>query len=157
MGPVTLDLPLERYSGTYTLTVVATEAYGQDTITRGSLRLWPAPADSRRSRINPNVTYPFYGTSDVNLELLGPVSLLHSPSSTGPDELGVKARYYGAEGGHLELVFGADRVGDWYIVHAGVWFDILQMDSVSFRGTWTDGAPGEQVPKGYFCAWRVAS
>jgi len=147
---------VEVLAGTYALAVIATGGYGDDTVSYG--RLWLAPTDAEHRRAvwpsgPASITRPLYGWSDIDLEVLGPVTLAYSPSSQDMDRPGVEV-IHNAEDMNLALMFGAAMTPTSVRLGAGVVFFVFQVDSLGFAGRWE---AGRRLPftYGYFCAERL--
>jgi len=147
---------VEVLAGTYALAVIATGGYGQDTVSYG--RLWLAPTDAEHQRAvwhggPASITRPLYGWSDIDFEVLGPVTLAYLPSSQDVDRPGVEV-IHNAEDMNLALRFGAAMTPTSATLGAGVVFFVFQVDSLGFAGRWEDG---RRLPftYGYFCAERL--
>jgi hypothetical protein len=148
---LSIAMPLERFAGEYALTVVATRAFGDDTIAHGSLWLRPTDAEYKHEP-NPEIMTPLYGASDIDLGSLGPVSLKYSPASWSQDRPGVLVSYDSVDR-TLWLEFGAAE-RDVFITDSGVFFDVFSIDSLGFSGRWIDGGITDPLPGGYFCTRR---
>ena len=147
---------VEVLAGTYALAVIATGGYGDDTVSYG--RLWLAPTDAEHRRAlwpsgPPSMTTPLYGWSDIDLEVLGHVTLVYSPSSQDMDRPGVQV-IHNAEEMNLALLFGAAITPTSFTLGAGVLFLVFQVDSLGFAGRW-HGDRRLPLTHGYFCAERL--
>jgi TonB family protein len=155
----------EILAGDYALTVVATSGFRRDTIAYGTLRLRPTDVQYRRAP-NPEVTYPLYGSADIDLGPLGPISLESPPTSRDPEHPGVTGVHFEASL-KTTLVLGTG-LPKGVTFDAGVLLDVFSIDSLGFSGRWKDGGaqqsldpnhPRYRAPRleGYFCARRFTT
>lgn len=152
-------------AGDYALTVVATSGFRRDTIAYGTLRLRPTDVQHRRAP-NREVTYPLYGSADIDLGPLGPISLESPPTSRDPEHPGVTG-VHSAASLETTLVLGT-ALPEGFTFDAGVLLNVFSIDSLGFSGRWKDGGaqqsldpndPRYRAPRleGYFCARRFTT
>jgi hypothetical protein len=144
-------------AGAFDLHVIRTTQYSGpspafDTLAVASLIL-RSPPPAFRHPPNHAIEFIAYGWSNIDLRRLGPVSLAYSPADSSADRPGAQVSY-NSDTETLGFVLGnAFSPTRGMALDAGVYFDVIAVDSTGFRGWWQDG--GLSPAKGYFCAWRA--
>ena len=101
----------------------------------------------------PQATFPISGSSDIDLDRLGRVSLAYSPASRDSERPGVQVVHYASRG--YDLLFGNAFSRQGSKPDAGVFFTVWSADSSLIAGYWKDGGRGTPISTGYFCAYRL--
>ena len=143
---------VDALTGQYELTVIGTQGMKRDTLVRGTLHLWMADSAHHLGHAADGRVMPLAGASDIDLRLLAPVSLAHSPASRDRDRPGVQMWSDGT------MWFGNSFNGKAITTDAGVIFDRIQLTSRGFSGRWVEGGRSVingALPAGYFCAARI--
>ncbi len=155
------DASADALAGTYRLQLVASKASGAGESASGELRLQPAAAaDRHRSYLGVRDTmslYPLYGSTDVNLEVVGAVAGdLTSTDPSGPGVLVIRtASRSDTAGARVMLRLGAEANRQDKVRFDGG-YTVLRVREITdggFRGGWESGAPLPQA-SGHFCAVR---
>jgi hypothetical protein len=139
-------------SGSYALTVIATEGYSGDTLSAGTLRLLPTD-EFHREAGPPTRTRALYGWTDVDLSVFGRTSLAYPATSRDPNRPGIEVIVDRTEK-NIVMTLGAASVGDTIYFDQGLFFFVYAVDSSGFSGLWQDGGR-TGLPSGYFCAERI--
>jgi hypothetical protein len=148
--PTQSRVRVQYLTGTFELTVIAT-GMKRDSVAIGRLRLQPG-GEARQAPAS-TISYPLYGSSSVDLQKFGRVSLAYSPAKESVQQPGVQAMYdartrtYSLAFGNAVSSLGVER-------DAGVYFASVDANEQGFRGTWSDGGRLKGAPHGYFCAVR---
>jgi hypothetical protein len=143
-----ISLPFDRIAGSYALRAVA--GHRQDSAS-GSLVLERAP---RAMRGKEPYVRPFQGSSTLDLNPLGPVSLAYPASQDSSILPGVQFQY-DTKTGYASLAFGAAESPRGAFMDAGVTFYLAVIDSAGMRGWWENGGRQQPHAWGYFCARRL--
>lgn len=160
---------VRQLAGHFNFVVVATAGLARDdrdTIRRGRLRLQPTDTTHRYVRCaggsrcpRARVTYPFFGATDASFEFPGLTSTVTPLQSADPGDPGIVVALE-SSARRLSLIFGNPFL---HSTDAGVFVDVLDVDSNTFVGHWTDGgivvvikqAGTPTHAQGYLCATRV--
>lgn len=143
----------DSMAGEYHIVVVAVSASKPDSVAAGDLTL----RKSRSGGVHKGegaLQFPLWGWTDVDLRMLGRVSLAYSPESRDSTLPGVQG-IYDSQDHSLTLLFGAAMRENEAFLDAGALFHITQVDKTGFRGTWQDGGALAHLVGGYFCATRL--
>lgn len=147
---------LDNLVGDYRLIVVGDRNVARDTIAVGHLSVLGAVHHGPASR-NRDISFPAWGWSDIDLHVIGPLSLAYQPSSQNPRRPGVQVIRNSADS-TLTLVFGNAFSAEGNVAEdAGVFFDLVEVDAQGMRGRWRDGGRRTPRPTGYFCAYRLGA
>ena len=157
-GPVASDASLEGRAGEYHLTMVEQVDGSPSRTTEGSLTLLTQVESLRQFAGSaggsiPGVTFPLFGSTDMNVEGVGAVRV-GSLSSEDPESLGVLViESETGTGPSILLRLGSDanrrnlvRFDGGYTV-----LNVVEITAESFSGTWSSGARGPDS-EGFFCA-----
>ena len=100
------------------------------------------------------ISFPFWGSTDVDLTRLGQSSIAYDPSSNDVRRPGVQI-LHDADDGSYTMVLG-NAATRWRMprTDSGVYFDVGTSDAHGFSGTWRDGGRSASDLHGYFCAMR---
>ncbi len=148
------DLEIERWSGRYRLTVVATAGTSHRDTVSGTITLW-VPTDS--NELHPALV----GVTDSSFRFSYGAALAHPTWQRDPKRPGISL-HYDLANGKITLVFGN---GDLNMTDSGVFLDVFSIDGDTMRGRWVDGGLGVLVdslghslghPQGYFCLGRFS-
>jgi len=168
-APVVNELPpassAEGLAGVYRLRLVTTSGAREGAATEGTLRLEPQPDTLLyRTRLggarDSTVLHPLYGAADVDLALIGAVSVGNT-TSLDPMQPGVLVMERRAAPGKPPLTEITIRLGSDANRRDRQRFDggytalrVRQVGPGRLAGSWSSGVTAEHAA-GYFCATRV--
>jgi len=118
----------------------------------GTLRL-TATSRNHRSSGDRHITFPFYGSSSIELGKLGEVTVAHPVSSTDPDRPGVQVSYDSRDS-TLSMMLGNSYGSRGMATDAGVVLDVRTLTDSEIGGRWDNGARTTAPLFGYYCLSR---